>query len=389
MFRCWRHIFFLTGLASVNLLAISDVECATVPEPGDLRAAGKVDFPISCTPAVQSEFARGAALLHSFFYEEARRIFTSVAERDPKCAMAQWGIAMTWWHPIWTPPTPNEMSAGKAASEKAMAIKGVTDRERGFITALNVYYNTPDSSTAAAVGQSCHGPVGPRDRVIAYEKAMRDLRDKFPDDFEVQTFYAFAVLATGYATPNDTSLSEQLDDASILEKLWKQNANHPGVVHYLIHSYDYPQFAKRGLTAAQTYDSIAPWVPHALHMPSHIFTRLGMWDESIAANRASAEASRAYAAMRHRDATEAEELNALEYMAYSYLQEARDAEAKKIVDLAAKVKNTNPELEFSAAYALAAIPTRYAFERNDRAAAANLSIPNLPHWSSFPFMEAL
>jgi tetratricopeptide (TPR) repeat protein len=327
--------------------------------------------------------------LHSFFYEEARHDFTSVAERDPKCAMAQWGIAMTWWHPIWTPPTPDEMRAGKAAIEKAMSLKAVTERERGFITALNTYYNTPDSSSAAPVGQSCHGPVGPRDRVVAYEKAMRQLRDNYPDDFEVQTFYAFAVLATGYATPTDASLSKQLEAAAIFEKLWKQNANHPGVVHYLIHCYDYPALAQRGLPAAQSYASIAPWVPHALHMPSHIFTRLGMWDESIAANQASAEASRAYAAMRHRDAIEAEELHALDYMAYSYLQEARDAEAKKIVDIAAKVRKTNPELEFSAAYALAAIPTRYAFERNDWAAAANLPIPNLPHWSSFPFMEAL
>jgi len=332
---------------------------------------------------------RGVALLHSFFYEEARRVFTSVAERDPKCAMAQWGIAMTWWHPIWTPPTPDEMRAGKAAIEKAMAMNAGTDRERGFITALNVYYNTPDSSTAGAVGQSCHGPVGARDRVIAYEKAMRQLRDKYPDDFETQTFYAFAVLAVGYATPSDTSLSKQLEAAAILEKLCKQNANHPGVVHYLIHCYDYPALAQRGLAAARNYASIAPWVPHALHMPSHIFTRLGMWDESIAANRASAEASRAYAAMRHRDATEAEELHALDYMAYSYLQEAQDSEVKKIVDLAATVRKTNPELEFSAAYALAAIPTRYAFERNDWAAAAALRIPNVPHWFSFPFMEAL
>ncbi len=182
MLRYYRPAVLVVTLAS-SLLAVRDVKSATGPEPGDLRAAGKVEFPISCASSVQSEFSRGVALLHSFFYEEARRVFTSVAERDPKCAMAQWGIAMTWWHPIWTPPTPNEMSAGKAASEKAMAMKGVTDRERGFITALNVYYNTPDSSTAAAVGQSCHGPVGPRDRVIAYEKAMRDLRDKFPDDF--------------------------------------------------------------------------------------------------------------------------------------------------------------------------------------------------------------
>jgi tetratricopeptide (TPR) repeat protein len=381
------RVLLLIGLASS--LATRHVECATVPEPGDLRAAGKVEFPISCTPAVQSEFSRGVALLHSFFYEEARRVFTSVAERDPKCAMAQWGIAMTWWHPIWTPPTPDEMSAGKAAIEKAMAMNAGTDRERGFITALNVYYNAPESSNAGAVGQSCHGPVGPRDRVIAYEKAMHQLRAKYPDDFEIQAFYAFAVLAVGYATPNDTTLSKQLEAAAILEKLCKQNANHPGVVHYLIHCYDYPALAQRGLAAAQSYASIAPWVPHALHMPSHIFTRLGMWDESIAANGASAEASRAYAAMRHRDATEAEELHALDYMAYSYLQEARDTEAKKIVDLVAKVRKTNPELEFSAAYALAAIPTRYAFERNDWAAAGTLAVPNLPHWSSFPFMEAL
>src|SRR6266550_1477985 len=306
-----------------TLFVLRNTECATAPEPGDLRGVGKVTFPITCEPDIQSDFARGVALLHSFFYEEARRVFTSVAERDPKCAMAQWGIAMTWWHPIWTPPTPDEMRAGKAAIQKAMAISAGTDREREFITALNVYYNTPDGSTAAAVGQSCHGPVGPRDRVIAYEKAMRQLRDKYPDDFEVQTFYAFAVLAVGYANPTDTSLSKQLEAAAIFEKLRKQNANHPGAVHYLIHCYDYPALAQRGLSAAQSYDSIAPWVPHALHMPSHIFTRLGMWDESIAA------------------------------------------------------------------YALAAIPTRYAFEQNDWKAAAALTIPNVPHWSSFPFMEAL
>ena len=151
MVRDCRRTIFLLGLAS-SLVALRNVECATAPEPGDLRAAGKVTFPISCAPAVQSEFDRGVALLHSFFYEEARRVFTSLAERDPKCVMAHWGIAMTWWHPIWTPPTPDEMSVGKAAIEKAMTMNAGTDRERGFIKALNIYYNAPDNSTGGAVG---------------------------------------------------------------------------------------------------------------------------------------------------------------------------------------------------------------------------------------------
>src|SRR5437868_6779273 len=348
----------IAGLAAFN------AKTSVIPEPGDLRAAGKVDFPASCTPATRPEFVRGVALLHSFFYEEARRIFTAVAEQDPKCAMAHWGIAMTWWHPIWTPPTPEEMSAGKAAIEKAMGMTTGTERERGFIRALNVYYNTSDSPNAGAVGQSCHGPVGARDRVVAYDKAKRHLSEKYPDDFEAQPFYAFAILAVGYATPTDTTLAKQLQAAALLEKLWKKNPNHPGVTHYLIHSYDYPALAERGLAAARSYGSIAPWVPHALHMPSHIFTRLGTWYEPVAVKRSSADASRAYAAMRHRDATEAEELHALDYTVYSYLQEGQDAKAKEIVDFAATVRKTNPELEFSAAYALAAIPSRYALERN-------------------------
>jgi tetratricopeptide (TPR) repeat protein len=376
-------------LVVVGSLTAAGAGTPVVLEPGDLRTAGTVDFPVSCAPAVRTEFVRGVALLHSFFYEEARRIFTDVAARDPACAMAQWGIAMTWWHPIWTPPTPDEMSAGKAAAEKAMPMEAGTDRERQFITALNAYYSTPEGPATGEVGQSCHGPVGPRDRVVAYEKAMRQLCDRFPEDVEAEIFHALAVLAVGYANPTDTTLSNQLESARILEKLWKKNPQHPGVAHYLIHSYDYPAYAERGLAAARSYSSIAPWVPHALHMPSHIFTRLGMWEDSIAANRSAADASRAYAALRQREATEAEELHALDYMAYSYLQEGQDAKTKEIVDFAASVRKTNPELEFSAAYALAAIPARYALERNAWSEAGALRVPALPHWRSFPFMEAL
>ena len=378
-----------TAVAVGVLLAINARAAPATHEPGDLRTAGSVDFPVTCAPAARPEFVRGVALLHSFFYEEARRMFTSVAGQDPSCAMAQWGIAMTWWHPIWAPPTSDEMKAGKTASDKAMAMTAGTDRERGFITALHAYYCTPDGPEICPTGQSCHGPVGPRDRVAAYEKAMRQLYLKYPDDFETQTFYALAVLSVGYATPTDTTLANQLKAAGILEKLWKQNPNHPGVAHYLIHSYDYPALATRGLPAARAYGTIAPWVPHALHMPSHIFTRLGLWDESIDVNRASVEASRAYAVKRGRDATESEALHGLDYLVYSYLQEAQDAKAKELVDLVGAVRKTNPELEFSAAYALAAIPARYVLEHRAWADAAVLPIPAVPHWAKFPFLEAL
>src|SRR4051794_7923438 len=386
-------VFLAVLIAGFTIL---EAETSVAPEPGDLRAAGTVNFKVSCAPEARSEFIRGVALLHSFFYEEARRIFTAVAAKDPNCAMAQWGIAMTWWHPIWTPPTPQEMKAGTAAIDRAMEMiraaardSGVTDRERKFIAALHAYYHAADGPVTGPVGQSCHGPVGSRERALAYENGMRELAEKYPDDMEAQTFHALALLAVGYATPNDTTLSKQIEAAGILETLRTKNTNHPGIAHYLIHSYDYPALAERGLSAAQVYASIAPWVPHALHMPSHIFTRLGMREESVAANRASAEASRAYAKVRQREATEAEELHAIDYEAYSYLQEGRDDKAKEIVDFAATVRKTNPEMEFSAAYALAAIPARYALERNDWAGAAALAIPNVPHWSSFPFMEAL
>jgi tetratricopeptide (TPR) repeat protein len=368
-------------------LAFAHSETARL-NPGDLRPAGRIDFPVSCAPATQAEFNRGVALLHSFFYEEARNVFTRLAAQDPDCAMAQWGIAQTWWHPIWAPPTPEEMAAGRAAADRAMALKS-SPRERAFIEAINVYYNTPDPAQSGPVGQSCHGPIGPRERVLAYEQAMKKVYQRFPKDVETQVFYAFSVLAVGYATPLDKTLTHQKAAGAMLEKLWKQHRKHPGVAHYLIHSYDYPALAARALEPAQAYADIAPWVPHALHMPSHIFTRLGMWDEAIAGNQASAEASRAYAALHKRDAAEVEELHALDYQMYSYLQQARDVAAKKVLDDASGVPTTYPEFEFIGAYALAAMPARYALERNAWAEAAALPIPARPQWAKFPFIEAL
>ncbi|MFT3790023.1 MAG: hypothetical protein QM741_02895 [Rudaea sp.] len=362
---------------------------AATPAPGDLRSAGAVSFPISCEAEVQPEFNRAVALLHSFFYEESRRLFTSIAEHDPGCAMAYWGIAQTWWHPIWAPPLPEEFAAGEAAAAKAMALQA-TSREHGFIEAIHAYFVTPDTTPAAApVGQSCHGPVGTPARVVAYEASMRALHERYPDDFEVQAFHALAVLAVGYATPADTTLARQKQAGELLERMWKQNPRHPGVAHYIIHSYDYPPLASRALEAARAYAKIAPWVPHALHMPSHIFTRLGMWDDSVSSNLASAQASRAYAAQRGRTATESEELHALDYLAYSYLQEGRDADARAVLDRIANVKETFPPLEFAGVYSLAAVPVRYALEREAWREAATAPIPPRAQWARYPFTEAM
>jgi len=356
--------------------------------PGDLRSAGTVDFRVSCKPEVQAEFNRAVALLHSFFYEEARNIFTRVAAQDPACAMAQWGIAQTWWHPIWAPPTPDEMKAGKAAADRAMALKSA-GRERAFIEAIDTYYNTPDPKVAGEAGQSCHGPIGPRDRVVAYERAMKKALEAYPQDLETQVFHAFAVLSVGYATPLDTTLANQKAAGRTLDGLWKKHRQHPGIAHYIIHSYDYPPLATQALDAAKAYADIAPWVPHALHMPSHIFTRLGMWDEAIAGNAAAAQAQRSYSKLQGRTAMDTQELHALDYMMYSYLQQARDGEAKKVLDVIAAVDATFPETDFVGAYALAAVPARYALERNAWAEAAKLPVAARPTWQANPFTEGL
>ena len=358
------------------------------PAPGDLRSAGAIDFPISCSPAVQAEFNRGVALLHSFFYEEARNIFTKVAAQDPACAMAQWGIAQSWWHPIWAPPAPDEMKAGTAAAQQAMALASA-GRERLFIEAINAYYSAPSPKVEGEAGQSCHGPIGPRDRVVAYEAAMKKLYDAHRKDLEAQVGYAFAVLSVGYATPLDRTLAKQKEAGAMLEKLWKKHRKHPGIAHYIIHSYDYPELAAQALDAANAYAEIAPWVPHALHMPSHIHTRLGMWDEAIAGNAAAAQAQSSYSKLQGRTAMDTQQLHALDYMMYSYLQQARDAEARKVLDQVVAVGATFPETDFVGAYALAAVPARFALERNAWQEAARLPVASRRQWEANPFTEGL
>src|SRR5437773_6932560 len=240
---------------------------------------GAVVFPVSCSPAAGQQFARGVALLHSFWYEEAVKAFTEVTVTDPSCAMGFWGVAMSMYYPLWYPPSEATMKAGLAALDHAKAVGAKTQRERDYLAAIETFYRDWDKSDH-------------RSRTVAYEKAMERAYARYPDDHEAAVFYALALNAT--AAPTDKAYANQLKAGAILEKVLAEQPNHPGVAHYIIHSYDYPPLATRGLSAARSYAKIAPAVPHAQHMPSHIFTRLGLWQESIDSNRASADAGKAY-----------------------------------------------------------------------------------------------
>jgi tetratricopeptide (TPR) repeat protein len=340
---------------------------------GDTESLGKVNFPTSCHADAAADFTRAVALLHSFGYEESRRSFEAVAKKDPGCAMAYWGIAMTWYHPIWAPPTPSDLSAGKTATGKAMELGGKTDRERGYIDAVKAFYR--DSETVP------HDP-----RAKAYENAMAELSRRLPDDHEATIFYALALLGT--APPSDTTYANQKKAAAILNGLLPLEPEHPGITHYMIHSFDYPALASDALPAARTYAKIAPDSPHALHMPSHIFTRLGLWPESIASNIDSAAAARSLVARYHPGATSYDALHALDYLEYAYLQIGDQEHARKVLREAEAAK-TFDSAQFQGGYALVAIPARWALERRDWKAAAVLEVPDVPMpWDRFMYAPA-
>jgi tetratricopeptide (TPR) repeat protein len=340
---------------------------------GGAEELGTVHFPVSCKPGEQAAFTRAVALLHSFGYEEARSAFAGVADRDPGCGMAQWGIAMTWYHPIWAPPNPKELAAGQAAAEKAAALGAKTDRERGYIAAIGTFYRDADKTDHRA-------------RSLAYTAALEDLARRFPDDHDAAIFHAMMMVST--APAGDPTLSQQRKAGEILNGLLKLEPQHPGLVHYLIHAFDYPLLADQALAAARAYAKIAPASPHALHMPSHIFTRLGLWRESIASNVASADSARRQVARNHPGAASFDALHALDYLEYAYLQIDDQARARDVVAEAASASKFDDE-NFAAGYALAAIPARWALERRDWATAAVLTLPQaeLP-WQRFPYAPA-
>jgi tetratricopeptide (TPR) repeat protein len=334
---------------------------------------GTVNFKTSCSPAAQTEFNRAMALLHSFEFGAATEGYGAALKADPSCAMAHWGIAMARWTNPFAAAirTPAQIQQGLAAITAAQQAGPKTDREREYIAAAAKLYVDADK-------------VDQRTRVVAYERAMRDLAAKYPDDREASIFWALSLTAS--ALPTDKTYANQLKAGAVLEKLYPEQTNHPGITHYIIHSYDVPALADKARAAAERYAAIAPSAPHALHMPSHTFTRVGAWQESIDTNIASASAARKVGA-------HAEELHAMDYMAYAYLQSGQDKAVQAVMngipDVAAKFDPnavTGAATGAAGTFAIAAIPARWALEHRDWKAAAALKSP-VP--SRVPYADAI
>jgi hypothetical protein len=353
-------------LVAAGLAAFLGVQGAMAqpgPAPTPPEQLGKVHFATSCSPAIEKQFDRAMALLHSFWAKDAIEGFIDVARKDPGCAIAYWGIAMAMQQNPLTGQAPNADATRDAliGLDRAKAIGAKTQRERDYLAAIGLIYRDADK-------------IAFRDRRLAYEKAMEALSQRYPEDTEAAIFYALSLDMTAQLT--DRTYANQLKAATILEKVLKQQPDHPGVAHYLIHSYDYPSIAERGLPAARLYAQIAPNQPHALHMPSHIFTRRGMWQDSIDTNLRSAAAARA-------EGNGEQQAHALDYLVHAYLQLGEDAEAKGVVAEGASLKG-NPAL-FIGDYAFAAMPARFAVERRAWAEAIALQ----PRTTPFLFPDAI
>lgn len=335
---------------------------------------GEANLPISCTPEAQAEFNHGLALLHSFWFGPAIESFNQVADLDPTCAMAHWGVAMGSLGIPWSPTPEQAVVAGLEAVEKAIAAGAPTVRERAYIDAVATLFKDADTRDF-------------RTRTLDYEAAMAQIVQDNPDDTEAQTFYALSLLMT--AQGGDKSYANQSKAAEILEPIFVAQPNHPGAAHYLVHSYDYPSRAANGLDAAQRFAAIAPAAPHALHMPAHIFTRIGYWHESIITNQAGAAAAKASLAATYEPATGfVDALHAMDYMMYAYLQEAQDEAAKALLDEIAAYQQIDKE-NLGSAYALAAMPARYVLERGAWEEAAMITLhPSTFAWERFPQAEA-
>jgi tetratricopeptide (TPR) repeat protein len=369
--RSFQPVSLVLGGAMAVVLAAAPVQAqehhhahtGTPPE-----RLGRVVFPVSCNAEAQQRFERAMALLHSFWWSEAQRAFDAVVEADPNCAMAYWGMAMTYRGNPYGPPAAGAPQAGREAAQRAAALNPPTQRERDYIAAVTELWRDYET-------------VDLRTRSLAYEAAMQRVHERHPDDPEAAIYYAFAL--TINAPPTDLTFERQKRAGALLEPLYERHPDHPGLAHYLIHTYDSPRLAHLGVDAARKYSEIAPSVPHAQHMPSHVFTRLGMWEESIEANRASAASARAYEEAQGLAMATMDRVHAWDYLVYAYLQRGQDVEARRILEEAAGIAAAE---HIAIGYALAAIPARYALERGSWSEAAQLQVRPSP---GFPAGEAI
>ena len=322
---------------------------------------GNVGFETSCSPAAHAIFLRGVAWLHSFEYEQAESSFNQAAAADTSCGIAHWGAAMSLYHPLWAPPSSAELERGRAAVARAQGAPVRTQREKDYVEAIATFYG--DSHT-----------LDHKTRALAYNRAMKALHDRYPGDREAAIFYALSQTAAG-TLDTDPTFAREKDAAAILNAVLEAEPDHPGVAHYLIHSFDYPPLAELAVSAAKRYAGIAPDSAHAQHMPSHIFTRLGMWDESIASNLKSEAAARELMRRKNFTGGSREELHAMDYLAYAYLQTGQDTKARQVFTKLSAMQTVDEPI-FSVAYAATAIPARLALERRQWREAASLELPN-------------
>ncbi len=345
--------------------------------PGAGWASGaesiQVQFETSCAAEVQVEFNHAVTLLHSFEYPETAKIFGKIITRDPACAMARWGAAMSIWHPLWAPLSKEGLAQGAELLAGTENLK-VTPRETAYIDALKAFYSSTDMSTN-------------RERVRAYEVEMSQVYVNYPDDLEAAIFYALAVRAT--ADPSDKTYAQQHKSAGILKRVQILQPNHPGVLHLLIHAYDSPGIANLALDAAKLYAVVAPDSAHAQHMPSHIFTRLGLWDLSLASNHQANASAAEYTIRANLAGYYDGGVHSMDYMMYAYLQTARDDEAEALLRQMANIGKTNSD-SFAVAFAYAASPARFALERRQWREAGNLTLapPHFP-WQAFGWARAI
>lgn len=346
---------------------------ASVASSAQEVAPYQVSFQNSCDPAVQKKFNHAITLLHSFEYPETSRLFGEIIEQDPQCALAYWGAAMSLWHPLWAPPSQSELTAGAELLDATRNLS-TSPREAAYLEALRAFFSSTDTSTH-------------RKRASAFEQRMSDVYLDNLDDPEAAVFYALALLAT--ADPRDKTYAHQFKAAGILNWVGSSQPGHPGVMHYLIHSYDFPGLAHLALDVAKTYAAAAPDSAHAQHMPSHIFTRLGLWELSLSSNHDSTRSAAEYTKRARLRGHYDEGLHSMDYLMYALLQTARDDKARVLLQSLADIKKTDTE-NFKVAFTYAASPARYVLERRAWQEASDLRLirQDFP-WGDFGWARSI